>query len=78
MPHGRIASSGRIMQGFKQWLLSRWQECVRCSECQQPVLPFDSLCPNCGQANPAKISVLAGIYLAVGLGLVAGILFCVF
>lgn len=71
MPHSRSVPSHRVLQAACRWLQNRWQECVRCSECDQPVLPFDTLCSNCGQAHPAKISAWAGIYLLVCVGLVA-------
>ena len=70
MPQSNTAVSSRVLHEIRRWLTSRWQECVRCLECEQPVLPFDSLCPNCGQANPAKISIRAGVYLIIGVGMV--------
>lgn len=71
MPHSSSAPSHRVLHEARQWLRKRWQECVRCSECAQPVMPFDMLCSNCGQANPAKISVWAGAYLAAAVALIA-------
>jgi hypothetical protein len=54
-----------------RWFQARIQECVHCAECQSKVMPFASHCPNCGQANPAKVSTSAALGLAVGIVLLA-------
>jgi hypothetical protein len=66
MTHSSFDIAGRILSSLKRWFHSRTQECIRCSECENAVTPWASHCPTCGQANPARVSASAGIYLAVG------------
>jgi hypothetical protein len=66
------SSSGmppRSRSFITQWLSARVQECVHCSDCQSKIIPFASHCPQCGQANPAKVSVSAAVYLVLGFAL---------
>jgi Zn finger protein HypA/HybF involved in hydrogenase expression len=57
----------RLWQG-RQWLLARERECFQCRACDRPVGPFETTCPHCGAANPAKITISPAIILC-GLGL---------
>ena len=62
------SSSGlllRVRNSVEQWVHSRLQECVHCRECKSQVKPFETHCPICGQANPAKVSATAAIYPAI-------------
>jgi hypothetical protein len=77
-----IRSSGAIARratdSIKRWFHSRLQECRRCSQCEGEITPWASYCPTCGQANPAKVSASAGVYLTLGivsLALVLTVLF---
>ena len=74
MTHTIYKIAGRIFSSIKRWLRSRMQECIRCSECENAVSPWASHCPTCGQANPARVSATAGVYLALGIVLLTVIL----
>ena len=67
MPHISFGFVGGWRNAIVRWLQARVQECGHCAQCQGKVMPFASHCPNCGQANPAKVSTSAALYLAVGL-----------
>ncbi len=63
------SSSGfaqRVCSSIEHWLRHRLRECVRCRGCQSEVAPFESICPRCGQANPARVSISGVVYLALG------------
>ena len=64
----------RIRSTVQHWIHCRMQECVRCRECDSTVTPWASLCPRCGQANPARVSPAAGVYLALAFVLVTSML----
>jgi hypothetical protein len=66
MSHLSFGFVGGWRDAIVQWIQARIQECVHCAECQSKVMPFASHCPNCGQANPAKVSTSAALCLAVG------------
>ena len=69
MTHSSYEITGRILSALKHWFHSRMRECVRCIQCENAVTPWASHCPTCGQKNPARVSGSAGIYLAIGSGL---------
>jgi hypothetical protein len=66
MTHSNHDAVGRFVSSMKRWFQLRLQECIRCSECENAVRPWTSHCPTCGQANPARVSATAGIYLTLG------------
>jgi uncharacterized OB-fold protein len=69
MTHSSHEAAGRVLSSAKHWLHCRKQEATHCRECDSPVIPWASHCPNCGQANPAKVSATAAIYLALAFAL---------
>jgi uncharacterized paraquat-inducible protein A len=75
MSHTRSGLPRRSHGSVMRWLRGRMQECVQCSDCQSSIAPFTSHCPNCGQANPAKVSVSAAVYLVLGFALLILMLF---
>jgi uncharacterized OB-fold protein len=66
MTHSSSQLPRRIRGSIVQWFRSRRQECVRCFECGNEITPFTSCCPQCGQANPAKVSLFVVVYLVLG------------
>jgi hypothetical protein len=66
MSHLSPGLPGRRHSSIVEWFQTRIQECVHCTECQNVIIPFTSHCPKCGQANPAKVSISAALYLALG------------
>ena len=71
MSQNNSEMAGRIRRSVQNWFTQRMQECVRCSECGNPVVPWTPYCQNCGQANPAKVSASAGVCLAIAFVLLA-------
>jgi hypothetical protein len=69
MTHSSIGFE-RVLGCIEDWIRNRLRECVRCRGCQGEVAPLESNCPRCGQANPAKVSITAVVYLAIGFALV--------
>jgi hypothetical protein len=69
MTQSSIGLAERVRGCLGQWIRNRLRECVRCRGCQSEVLPFETICPRCGQANPAKVSIVAVVYLAIGFAL---------
>jgi hypothetical protein len=68
----------RFISSMEHWLRIRVQECMRCSACKHSVKPWASTCRNCGQANPARVSATAGIFLALGFAILTLTLSAVF
>ena len=66
MTHSDQDAVVRIVSSMKHWFQNRIQECTHCSECMNAIRPWASYCPICGQANPARMSATAGIYLVLG------------
>jgi hypothetical protein len=66
MSHSDHDAAGRIVSSMMHWFHSRIQECIRCSACENAIRPWASHCPICGQANPARVSPTASIYLVLG------------
>jgi hypothetical protein len=60
------------------WLQARLQECLHCTECQSGIAPFAAYCPKCGQANPAKVSISAAVYLTLGFAFLTAALLLLF
>jgi hypothetical protein len=56
----------RIVRASKRWLNRRMQEFTHCSECDNAINFWTSRCPNCGQANPVRVSSSIGIFLTLG------------
>jgi hypothetical protein len=52
-----VLLSKRGLQMGYQWILARGRECYHCRECERKVSFFESICPNCGVANPIKIAI---------------------
>jgi hypothetical protein len=75
---GWIAQVHRVRGYVEQWIRNRVRECVRCRGCQSEVLPFETICPTCGQANPAKVSPVAVVYLAIGFAILTFTLWLIF
>ena len=73
MSHSSSTLSRRVLNEIQNWLQSRLRECASCSQCEEPVMPLDTLCPNCGQANPAKLSITTSVYLASGVCVIGGL-----
>jgi hypothetical protein len=76
--NGRFTSVHRACSSIELWIRNRLGECVRCRGCQSEVAPFETNCPRCGQANPAQVSVIAVVYLAIGFALLALTLWLIF
>jgi hypothetical protein len=81
--HPRIHHTGRAVallskRGLRhlfQWLLARGNECFQCRDCDRKIGPFESICPNCGAGNPARITIspvatLCGLSLTALIGLI--------
>ena len=66
MTHSTSDLPARVRVSIVRWIQSRMQECTRCRECETEITPFASHCPKCGQANPARVSTSAVVYLAIG------------
>jgi hypothetical protein len=66
MAHLSFGFVGSWRRAIVRWIQARIHECAHCAECQSRVMPFASHCPNCGQANPAKLLTSAAFYLAAG------------
>ena len=71
MAHSSWELASRFRNCIRQWLQSRMQECVHCCECDNPVKPWDTVCPNCGQEGPSRLSASTSVYLVLGLVLLA-------
>jgi|GEM_PF-4050532 len=61
---GTIHAKRSLLQG-RQWLRARGQECLHCRACERPVSPFETTCPHCGAANPARISLSTATLLGL-------------
>jgi len=70
MAYSSSGSWRRVGHSIELWCKARTQECVRCRECGSDVTLLASHCPSCGQANPAKVSLSAAVYLTIGFALV--------
>ena len=66
MNHAKSGLPDYSRGSIVRWFQTRMRECVHCRECQNLIIPFVSHCPKCGQVNPAKVSVSAAVYLALG------------
>ena len=66
MNHSKSQLPGHSRRSIVRWFQTRMHECVHCSECQNVIFPLTSYCPRCGQVNPAKVSISAAVYLALG------------
>ena len=67
MHRSRAKSQDQTGDPVVQWLRNRANECVLCSACQKKTIPFAAYCHNCGQANPAKVSASAVVYLTIAI-----------
>jgi hypothetical protein len=67
---------GRVGRSIQRWFNARREECVHCRECGNEVSLVASHCPSCGQANPAKVSLSAAVYLAIAFAAAALALSC--
>jgi hypothetical protein len=76
--HGWLARVQRVRDYVEPWIRNRVRECVRCRGCQSDVLPLETICPRCGQANPAKVSPIAVVYLAIGFAILTFALWILF
>jgi predicted amidophosphoribosyltransferase len=74
MTHSRAERIDRFRGSIQRWFQSRVQESVHCCQCQSPVSPWDTHCPTCGQANPARVSPSAAVYIVVAFVLLALVL----
>lgn len=52
------------------WWLARVEESRHCSDCGGDVSPWDTVCPGCGLANPARVHISPQVY--AGLGVTVG------
>jgi hypothetical protein len=68
----------RVRSSVEDWIRNQLRESVRCRGCRSEVTPFESHCPKCGQANPAKVSTIAVVYLAIAFVILAVVLSFVF
>lgn len=62
-----------VGQGYRS-LRTHGRECFQCRACDRQVGPFESTCPHCGAANPARITlspatILCGLALPMLIGL---------
>ena len=78
MTQSSIGLAERVRSSIKPWIRNRLRECVRCRGCQSDVAPFEPICPRCGQANPAKVSPIAVVYLAIGFAFLTLMLWLIF
>jgi hypothetical protein len=76
--HGWLARVQRVRDYVEPWIRNRLRECVRCRGCQSEVLPLETICPKCGQANPAKVSPVAVVYLGIGFAILTFTLWLIF
>ena len=72
--HSLFSTAGRVVRLSERWLCRRKQEFTHCSECDNAVNPWDSCCPNCGQAYPARVSSSVGMFLTLGMVLLTSTL----
>jgi hypothetical protein len=72
--HSHFTIAGRIVRASKRWLYLRMQEFTHCSECDNAINAWTSRCPNCGQANPVRVSSTIGIFLTLGMVLLTSAL----
>jgi hypothetical protein len=71
MTHTSSGLAQRVCGSIEHWFRNRLRECVRCRGCQSEVAPLESICPRCGQANPATVSTSGVVYLALGFAFLA-------
>jgi hypothetical protein len=67
MTHSLSAIAGRVARSSRRWFFQCRQEFTHCTECDTAIHPWSSRCPNCGQANPAKVSSSMGMFLTLGI-----------
>lgn len=58
-----------VRGGAQSWIKQCVGESTHCRECGADISPFDKLCHNCGQGDPAKVTVSA-FPMVVGVSLV--------
>jgi hypothetical protein len=75
---GRFGLVHRVRSAVEFWIGNRLRECIRCRGCQGEVAPFETHCPRCGQGNPARVSPIAVVYLALGFVVLAFTLWLLF
>lgn len=63
----------RIRQQLQTYWSSLVEEARHCSDCQAVVSPWDTVCPDCGMAHPARVTIPPVVYAVVGIGLVVAV-----
>lgn len=63
----------RIRQQLQAVSTSLVEEARHCSDCQAVVSPWDTVCPHCGMAHPARVTIPPVVYAVVGIGLVVAV-----
>lgn len=71
MTHLSLELAGRVRGSVIDWAHRRQHESVHCFQCEGLVTPWDSCCPHCGQRDPARLSASAGLYVSLGLVMLA-------
>ena len=62
-----------VRKKLAAWWVSLVQQARHCSDCQAPVSPWDTVCPECGMANPARVIIPPVVYAAVGIVVVLAV-----